>query len=653
MIATRTAVAATFAVCVLSTTNGSTPAPVDVATLMGSTVHVSAAGENIQQIWAYADPDDGQHLITCGYFSNSQKNASYGYVYASPDAGTTWRRVLLDDSTRWVTEESCIYGDNGHAYFADGQVDTSTGQPRHEWGHLQLYTSSDHGMNWQRAGRRAEGFVDWTFLAAVPQDQHHASSLVIFGNCATDHVGHLAKERPVALEADGSARLTAELIPLSPHNLYGTFSGGSTVLPDRTALFIADTQAASRMDMKAMPPQVHTRLDVFSVSPSHQLRSRALLRTGYGRYFGFDPGPALVRAPDHGRFPGRLYAAWEESDWSMLRGDSLSELWLGVSDDEGYHWSSRRIFPPDDALPAACAHELTVVNGIRLAVNNQGTLGILWSVSGKQLQFASSADGGSTFRPGQLVAKQLSGAPSVTDAVPWNEWGLAQFLASQAGKSQDSFVDQSHLGLSVRMERPQGITEIGLTADARNTFHAFWASVDNEGNHELLTRIIEVSSNVPATSVRLTSGEDLPCASEPEPLNPDMPRSPPVLTFEGQREVTSLLDLQVDQLNYAAESHAVTVQVILMNKSASLVRGPLTLFAVGLHSDFGRPIVLNATGTQQGQPFWDLSEAIPAEGLRPMAHSRPVELRFKLEQFDAARPSSDALASWVRVYSSR
>jgi len=91
------------------------------AAVLGPIVRVSAPGENIRQVWAYADPTDGQHLIACGFFSSPQQNATYGYVYSSADAGATWRRTLLDDSTKWVTEESCTYGENGGAYFADGE----------------------------------------------------------------------------------------------------------------------------------------------------------------------------------------------------------------------------------------------------------------------------------------------------------------------------------------------------------------------------------------------------------------------------------------------------------------------------------------------------------------------------------------------------
>src|SRR5712671_6401680 len=82
---------------------------------LGPIVRASAPGENISQVWAYADLMDGQHLIICGSFSYPQLNVLYGYVYSSPDEGASWRRALVDDSTHWVSEESCTYGENGQA----------------------------------------------------------------------------------------------------------------------------------------------------------------------------------------------------------------------------------------------------------------------------------------------------------------------------------------------------------------------------------------------------------------------------------------------------------------------------------------------------------------------------------------------------------
>src|SRR6266853_2049983 len=95
------------------------------ATALGDIVRATGPSENVEQIWVHADPTDGQHLIACGSLSYPRLNIVHGYIYSSSDAGATWQQSLLDDSTRWVTEASCTYGEGGHAYFADGESDTS------------------------------------------------------------------------------------------------------------------------------------------------------------------------------------------------------------------------------------------------------------------------------------------------------------------------------------------------------------------------------------------------------------------------------------------------------------------------------------------------------------------------------------------------
>src|SRR5262249_37295281 len=112
--------------------------------------------------------------------------------------------------------------------------------------------------------------------------------------------------------------------------------------------------------------------------------------------------------------------------------------------------------------------------------------------------------------------------------------------------------------------------------------------------------------------------------------------------------VSDSINLQVWHVDYAADTHIVTAQVQLMNKGDAPVRGALSLFGVGIHSDFGVPAPLNATGAREGQPFWDLSGVIPAEGLGPKATSKPLEMKFKIDAFHAA-PRGDAVAMRIQV----
>ena len=83
------------------------------------------------------------------------------------------------------------------------------------------------------------------------------------------------------------------------------------------------------------------------------------------------------------------------------------------------------------------------------------------------------------------------------------------------------------------------------------------------------------------------------------------------------------------------------------------MRKPLSLFGIGLHSDYGRIIAENASGVMQGQPFWNTSSVIPAGGLRPGTSSKPLVLHFKITEFQPLLNNNwgaDGSAMLVRIY---
>jgi hypothetical protein len=95
-----------------------------------------------------ADPEDLNNLIVCGTKWDSIANSPYGFVESSRDSGMTWRTVLEDRSSVWVTEQSCAFGIQHKAYFvseAAGQID---GVPSYELGRTRLFLSLDGGESW-------------------------------------------------------------------------------------------------------------------------------------------------------------------------------------------------------------------------------------------------------------------------------------------------------------------------------------------------------------------------------------------------------------------------------------------------------------------------------------------------------------------------
>ena len=610
---------------------GQVPSPHDV--VLGPNIRVGRPGEDISQVWAYADPTDARYLMACGSFVYRELNAKYAFAYSSADSGATWARTLLDDHTRWVTEVNCTYGEDGQAYFAGGESDTSTGKPRHDWGHLQLFSSSDHGVTWKRAGNRAEGWLDWTLLAALPAGKKDPASLVIFANSATDKLGHKWDRRPVALEATGGAESFSDLVAPAISSFWN-FGGGSVVLPDRTALFISGTVE----DIKDSNAS-HAALKVFAYSASDRtLQVRAVLRgMPSGR---FSLWPALVQDTGAGRFHNRLYAVWSDTD--------ARQLWLATSDDNGYHWSSRAVFSTGDSRVADCPNDPPRYPDIRIALNRDGILGVLWSRDTNELLFASSSDGGQTFYSSERVASHAAGPLTVESAVPYNEWWLANVLAE--GK-EPIIPDIAHVGLSVRLAKPQGLLyDFSLAADAKNRFHALWAELDDDGFHALMTRTITVPASVSGNKTKLAEGPaTLSCTEGNVPLHPLLPGPPPLLDLAGQQDLTQSFDLQISHIQYTPTMHVVNADVTLVNKGDKTVHGPLTLYGVGIHSDYGVPIALNAAGMTRGQPFWDLSAVIPASGLPAKAGSKPIKLQFKIDHFKPV-PTGDAVAMLVRVF---
>jgi hypothetical protein len=617
---------------------------------LGATTRVSPAGtgEDITQIWAAADPQDGRHLIACGGDSFPRQNVTYGYVYSSVDDGLTWRRTVLDRATRFISEESCTFATGGRAYFADGESDTSTGEPRHEWGHMALFASEDHGMTWRRLWKRKDGWIDWTYLATVPASQGSPPVLVVFGNLATDRLGHWWSKRPVALESrDGGQSFSGSVA--SQVQYVGTFAGGSVALPDRTALFISNAASpeVSVGHIWTNWAKQHYFPAVFAYAPSsHHLQLRAIIRDSYGA--PIETGPSLVQDTSKGRFHGRLYAAWSEG------GTKTGQLWLATSDDDAYHWSSRPILSglSWNAPPTVC--QQLIPTDVKLAIARDGVLGVLWEINENQVVFSSSNNGGQTFSQGKIIAKQDASPLTATDAVTFNEYWLDEVVAEQAGKSMDPYYDLQHLGLSIRMNRSIGINDFALVADARNVFHAIWGEVRADGTHSMLTRTIRHSRDGRGSNTKLMDAPTSHC-TQTVSVHPPLPGATPRLVIAGQRDVTKSLFLRLDNVNYDAPSQVVSVDLILVNKGKAAVGKSLSIVGLNMHSDYGDPVALNATGVVQGHPFWDASPVILNDGLKPMATSKPLRVRFKLTNLHPLRGyyallGGDAVAMLIRIY---
>jgi len=600
--------------------------------VLGRVVSVSAGDGPIGQIWAHADPSDARYLMVCG--NQNDPSVSYlwsGYVYLSADGGRTWSRTLRDNSGHWVSEESCTYGSSGHAYYAAGVSNLTHVVNDFDFGHLHVYASDDHGLTWKTPWVRSKGWVDWTYLQTIPA-ANGPEKIVIFANSANNGPGHhWVQAKPVALESTDGARSFSDVMTSSQlpgHRLAGIFAGGSTVLPDGTALFSA---SAGLVKLRSSALDSEQAM-VFAFSPS----TRALSPRSSVRTSPLSAGFAIPLTQDasDGAFHGRLYSVGIENG----RLNTPGSIWLGTSNDRGYHWSSRTILRGSTSASPISVH---------IAVNNAGILGILWADTNADLFFASSADGGKTFGITSTVATfpvtndLLS---SSTEAVAWDEDWLSETLnvhvyGRQVAAAADA--DFSHLGLSVRMNTGQWIGDVQIVADARDIFHVFWAQPNAQNDHRLLTRSIEVSA--PPIATTTTSSLQLPRTLHVLPVNLSAALKLPTpavthwstqrLAIPGWHDISSSISLDLKKPQYDASSHMIEVNVTLINTSRHVIRGQLAFIGFDMHSDFGVSHAVNAHSWVKGWPSWDLTDLLPAHGLQPGGQSKPLHLEFQISNF--------------------
>lgn len=112
------------------------------------------------------DPEESNHLILCGSSWDAVGNAFYGFVDASADGGKTWRTVLQDKRSPWVSEQSCAFGPNHMAYFVSEASPVVDGYAQFGHGVTQLFVSADGGQDWMKASSTA--WADYSTSAVSP-----------------------------------------------------------------------------------------------------------------------------------------------------------------------------------------------------------------------------------------------------------------------------------------------------------------------------------------------------------------------------------------------------------------------------------------------------------------------------------------------------
>jgi len=605
----------------------------DTGIVLGPTVRISHFGSpHVEQAWLAASPTDARRLMACGTFADPAALWNHSWVAVSTDGGATWRQTLMDGTTSWMSEPACVFGSGKHAYFTVGASDVYDGQPHHESGHTHVFTSTDDGATWSKPYSRADGWIDWPYLAVVPSKTHGADTVVFFGNHTTDKLGHWMTKRPAVQEWDDAAGTLSAPITMDGPDVVGTFSDGGLTLADGTTLFAAPSRTLGAASFSTTEGGMH----VFAYTVAdHTLKLRATLRKVIGSGFGF---PSLVQA-SAGPFKGRLYATWAESTVDA------SQIWIATSDDAGSTWSSRAVRTGLGTKGAAACGGFADLSQSQVAVDARGTVALQWVERGTTLLLATSADGGKTFGESTLLTSTPGASDNATQyldwTVPFNEYWHDEVVLQSMGKPFFQMLDPKRLGLSVRLGPVHYIREPRLVADAKGALHSSWSQPQPDSKFVYMTRTVAIAPSAASLTplgARVTD-EARDCSNSPELQSPRDKIPDPVVPPTADSDVTSSFALVPTGSAFDPGSHLVTANFQLVNKTDKPLTGRYYVRALGLHSAFGT-----------AQPLFDRLD-VPAGDVAPHAQSPALQMKFTIADYKPLKTFlGNAAAMYIRVY---
>jgi hypothetical protein len=569
-----------------------------------------------------ADPESSNDLIVCGFRSNERTGAAYeGYVYHSGDAGKTWREVLVDANSQWISEESCAFGPGHQAYFAAGDSDTSMGEPHHEYGNLHLYRSNDGGRTWQTI--LLNRFLDWTSMAVDATHSPWRNTVYMFASTVVDGTDRsidttspsatssalplgwaaLAKapylatfrERPQLSFSVTSGSFNAGD---SGSEFRGKFSRGAAVLSDGTALalFVGDREI---VDKKSKSKTRIYSIELGTSRDGGNSLSKTVLYEDVNRQIA--TGLAVNPATDE------IYVGWMPERADLAK----NQFTIATSRDGGRSWNVGPVkVPPGSALDI-------LPGSLSLAANRDGALGFMWyGKKATQVYFAVSFDAGASVSNVVQLTTDLPASPAQplqyaddrrVDVYP-PAWNL---LSQWPNPLKILTFGPTRLGV------PFGVA---LVADATGAFHPVWSEVAN-GPTNLWTRTI--SFEMPAQSRVLP-------------------------TVEGLTDVSDRVASHITNIRFDHLENLIAFDLTVSNKSDAPVGVPI-LAAV---TDSTKNLEISSynadNGKGAGMSLWELQ--VSGDALASEHDTEPRTLSFRLDSTPDDQTHYSPVDLLVRIY---
>ncbi len=601
-----------FSISLLFTsTTKLTPAQISV----GPNIHVSRTNGDVShtEVLIASELIDPTRMLGCSIIGPTPDGKIITGVYASFDAGVTWRLVVTDGGQMQSFDPSCVYGINNTAHFA------SLSRGKDFITRLNVYNSQDGGKTWQEskipAGSRYH--IDREYLAVDTTNGKYHGRVYLYaylmrgyGLDNSSSVGGITLYRSL----DGGKTYEVPVQRLLPDRTTSIHGGNAIVLSDGTFVALFSQLALdSRNDgypggEPKAPSSSNGFLKVITSSDGGETLGPAVQVSDLYADWRVETSttPSLAADLHSDLFRDRLYAVWADG-----RFGGRTQVVLSYSADKGQTWSKPRLVNDDRRPPGDVQRSIALP---AVAVNKFGVVGVSWydrrdSRNGVDyhVRFAASLDGGETFTP----SVQVSEEPRVFDQ---NElWTIKGLTQSPRGGTKRLLV--------VRDEWLRGGDTAGLTADANGVFYPLW--IDNRtGLGQVWTAPVTVQGKV------TKHGE------------------PNLAMLE---DVTAQVEIEVVGSSFDRSQQEGTLSIRLRNISQDAVAGPIKLRALMVTSELGLVQLLKTENGLTGDgATWDFTSPLEKGVLAPGSVSGIKHLAFRLTDFESFKQRNGSY-KWILV----
>ena len=559
--------------------------------IVGPNLRVAPGGYN--EPWIAASPDNPDFLIavtqTGGWSFPSASAQSLATrtnaAFISRDGGVSWERVTLPGDETGAFDPMVVPGPDGRMWILYTYIGANIGaltpeQPQRVFGTIKVWSTDDEGATWTGpAELRSPVPPDHPRIAADWSDGPHRGRLYVVWNDVRDSFirgdfqlflhtlddGGETVSEPKLLSTIPDGKLVAtEPVVLSDGTLLVTFYQYFFPLTDaKNAEMPFFTMRSADGGETFSEPEVAFRIGHHSWPYAQTEMASAFTL------------PIVAWDRSGGTHGDNIYVVWDQVS------GGTSDIWLRRSTDGGRRWSDPLRINDNDAPAPGSPLDDRMIPVVE--VNRDGVVGAAWydrrrDDTGRcwELFFASSSDGGESFRANTPVATapscpppahapvarvhNLATDPDIED-VSDDELAKMDLLQrmttqmAQQGREARAryFGDADHASLEVTFDNARGNQPghyLGLGADANGIFHPLWISRRNAVD-ELFTTTVEVAAGAPTAP-----GGD-------------------------EEDITAHLLVVTGPVAYDAAGGKATFDVQLRNVSDGVVHGPVLLRAVG------------------------------------------------------------------------